>query len=256
MSIGKSSWVACWAATLVFTTAIVNAQITLQNDSGAGTVVCTCFVPGEEAAVWLTSPCAGTLIAVQIGWGSAQSGAPDSLEQAIHIYEAGNFPTPGPEITVGDLALEGPVLVDGFINEFNITEFAIPISTGETIVVSLEFANANNTGSPFIPSVVHDGDGCQPGKSTVFAIPPNGWFSACVLGVSGDWLIRAVVDCGPTGACCDMENCSITTQSLCETGGGAYEGDATDCSPNPCVEPTGACCLAGGPCIAGLTESQ
>jgi hypothetical protein len=44
------------------------------------------------------------------------------------------------------------------------------------------------------PSVVTDNDGCQAGKNGIFAIP-GGWFSSCVLGVSGDFVIRAVVDC-------------------------------------------------------------
>ncbi len=47
----------------------------------------------------------------------------------------------------------------------------------------------------------------------------------------------------PTGACCDaMGNCTIDTQSHCESGGGDYQGDGTPCDPNPCP-PTGACCV-------------
>src|SRR6185436_9319202 len=36
----------------------------------------------------------------------------------------------------------------------------------------------------------------------------------------------------PTGACCDGEDCSITTEEACE---GEYQGDGTDCDPNPCI---------------------
>ncbi len=67
------------------------------------------------------------------------------------------------------------------------------------------------------------------------------------------------LDCGPRedddttdtadGACCLAgATCAITTGSDCAAGGGTYQGDGTECSPNPCstpVEPTGACCSAG-----------
>jgi len=35
----------------------------------------------------------------------------------------------------------------------------------------------------------------------------------------------------PTGACCNGVSCSITTEAACT---GAYQGDGTVCSPNPC----------------------
>lgn len=51
----------------------------------------------------------------------------------------------------------------------------------------------------------------------------------------------------PTGACCIVTSCSITTQAVCVASGGTYQGDNTTCSPtNPCnavITPQGACCL-------------
>lgn len=50
----------------------------------------------------------------------------------------------------------------------------------------------------------------------------------------------------PSGACCPEEgDCFITTQSICEAGGGTYQGDDTTCDPDPCPPPTptGACCV-------------
>jgi hypothetical protein len=46
--------------------------------------------------------------------------------------------------------------------------------------------------------MIHDGNGCQAGKNVVYAIP-GGWYSACALGVTGDWIVYAVyrqVNCG------------------------------------------------------------
>ncbi len=45
------------------------------------------------------------------------------------------------------------------------------------------------------------------------------------------------------GACCfDDGSCSVTTQIACTSAMGTYQGDGTDCDPNPCPQPTGACC--------------
>lgn len=50
-----------------------------------------------------------------------------------------------------------------------------------------------------------------------------------------------------TGACCNASTggCSVLSQSQCS---GAYQGDNTTCSPNPCPQPSGACCLPDGSC--------
>lgn len=37
------------------------------------------------------------------------------------------------------------------------------------------------------------------------------------------------------GACCREDVCTIETQASCESDGGVYQGDNTDCDPNPCV---------------------
>lgn len=39
-----------------------------------------------------------------------------------------------------------------------------------------------------------------------------------------------------TGACCPVDGpCFISTQVVCEAGGGTYQGDNTDCDPDPCA---------------------
>jgi hypothetical protein len=168
----------------------------LQNYTGGGTVVCPCFVAGEEAGAVLEAPAEHypiEILRVGIGWGSMYGGTGQTLEQAIHIYEAG-LPNPGTPI----FSLEGPVLNDGYINEFNLEPLPgeITIDSGP-FTVTLEFLN-DNAGDPYAPSMVHDGNGCQAGKNVVFAIP-GGWYDACVLGVTGDWVVYAIyrqVNCG------------------------------------------------------------
>jgi hypothetical protein len=160
----------------------------LQNYTGAATVVCPCFVVGEEGGAVLQAPAEHypiEILRVGIGWGSQYGGTPQSLEQAIHIYDAG-LPNPGTPI----FSLPGPVMTDGFINVFDLEPLPgeIIINSGE-FAVTLEFANSN-AGDIYAPSMVHDGNGCQAGKNVVFAIP-GGWYSACVLGVTGDWVVQA-----------------------------------------------------------------
>ncbi len=52
-----------------------------------------------------------------------------------------------------------------------------------------------------------------------------------------------------TGACCFTNgSCTVDTEAACTGSGGAYEGDGTDCDPNPCPQPQGACCVPDGSC--------
>lgn len=180
------------AAGLVLTLAAgtAGAQTVIKNDSviDFGNVAIQAgFAADEQAAAWLTATCDGDLVAVQILWLSLTGGAPDTLGQAVEIWQPGTPPVPG--TLLRDLL--GPLMVDGFFNEFPIVP-GIPMTTGDTLVVGFQFLDS----PPAVgPSVVTDVDGCQPGKNGIFAIPPSAWFDACILGVSGDFAIRGVLDC-------------------------------------------------------------
>ncbi len=67
------------------------------------------------------------------------------------------------------------------------------------------------------------------------------------------WKPRLVVSYTPqtiSGGCCQGSACSIQTPVACLGLGGAYQGNGTTCSPNPCVVVTGACCASNGTCSA------
>jgi hypothetical protein len=169
----------------------------LQNYTGAGTIACPCFVPGEQAGAVLTAPAEHyplEILRIGVGWGSLYGGNPAQIEQAIHIY-AGGLPNPGSPI----FTLLGPQLVDGVINEFDIEPLPGEVSVASgPFTVTLEFLNSN-AGVFSAPTVVHDGNGCQAGKNAVFAIP-GGWTDACGLGVTGDWVFYIVYKtCAATG---------------------------------------------------------
>ena len=47
----------------------------------------------------------------------------------------------------------------------------------------------------------------------------------------------------PTGACCAGDGTCTIVDAPGSACTGSYQGDDTDCSPNPCPQPQGACCL-------------
>jgi hypothetical protein len=49
----------------------------------------------------------------------------------------------------------------------------------------------------------------------------------------------------PTGGCCVVADCSVTTEANCDDAGGTWLGGGTDCDGEPCGtgEPLGACCI-------------
>ena len=147
------------------------AEVTVKNDtfvSGGPAAVQVGFIAGESAAAWLTAPCTGTIVAVQVAWLSQTGGTGQSLEESITIFSAGTFPTPGPVMMNSSnnapAILEGPVMTDGAMNEFRFMDDqnAIPLSVnvtqGQVFVVSFKFANSPSPSNG--PSVITD-QGCQ-----------------------------------------------------------------------------------------------
>lgn len=169
---------------------------TLQNYVGKGNTSVPGFTPTEEVAAILNAPASHypiEIVAIGIGWSSPAGGQPDSLESALKLYPAG-LPNPG----APQFVAKGPVLVDGAINEFDITTFGGDrIMNSGPFTASLEILNASQIGGP---APLHDAAGCQIGKS---AVKVNGttWFDNCTLGVSGQWVLHVKyrrVECGIT----------------------------------------------------------
>lgn len=169
----------------------------LSNYTGTTQVVCPCFVAGEQAGAVLTAPSNHyplEVLRIGIAWGSVFNSNPAQIEQAVNLY-AGGLPNPGSPI----FSLPGPQLIDGYFNEFNIEPLAgDKVINSGPFMVSLEFMN-QNANNQYASSVVHDGNGCQSGKNAVYAIP-GGWLDACLLNLSGDWVMYAVYrPCTATG---------------------------------------------------------
>lgn len=198
---------------LVFSRPSVAAEVVIQNDSLANVssgTPCQCFVPGDRAAAWLTSTCDGDIVAVQVGWKSTFGADPDLMEHSISVLAGGTFPTPGAALTNAGAVpavITTPTLMDSTLNEYrdlndiSSTPLSVPVTNGQTFVVSLEYINQNDSTNG--PSTIWDADlDCQANKNAVYIVdvepPEDRWVNACDAGVPGDWMIRAIVDCaGP-----------------------------------------------------------
>ncbi len=252
------------AAAGSMTAAGLAQEVTVQNDrlvDGGTAAIQAGFIAGESAATWLTAPCDGSIVAVQVFWRSVLGNAPLSIEDSITLFAAGTFPTPGDVLLNSPgsqpVILEAPVMTDGVLNEFRFLDenqaipLNVPILTGEVFVVSFRFANSPN---PVLgPSVVTDLNGCQNLKNTIFA-NPGGWLNACALGISGDFVIRAVIDCGagePMVACCFGPSCLDLSVADCATAGGVALAGGSACATGSLC-PIGACCLPDGSCNDGF----
>ncbi|MGD9691304.1 MAG: hypothetical protein AB7G17_00510 [Phycisphaerales bacterium] len=163
----------------------------IMNWQGAGNVTCPCFAAQEEVGAVLMAPSSHypiEILRIGIGWGSQFGSQPDTLEDSLRIYPGG-LPNPGLE----QYETLGPLMRDGFINEFDISG-----TPGNRIINSGKFSvtlvfGVSNAGMFSAPSVVHDGNGCVSGRNLVGSFGfPGFWRDACSLGVSGDWVFQVV----------------------------------------------------------------
>ncbi|MHC4219175.1 MAG: hypothetical protein ACYSU7_12050 [Planctomycetota bacterium] len=182
-----------------------DTRIDSAPDQNATINVCPCFAPGEEALTILDTPpgSAATLAEIHILWQSIFGGQPDSLEAAVIVYDL-NQEGPADPSTFLPLCPEeqgcilgGPVMQDGAINVFDVRAAGIELPSNR-FGIALEFLTDQTQGNPlFIPSVASDDDGHNNAGGAVrnwVLVSGVSWQSSQALGVSGDWIIRAVVE--------------------------------------------------------------
>lgn len=181
-----------------FTDGPCPTQFTVPNTTLPGRFSCPCFAISEEAGVVFEAPANHypiQIIKVGIGWGSQQGGSPNSLEDSILIYQGG-LPQPGGPLSQPLAVISSPQMVDGVISVFDLPQVPDPVivQSGK-FTVTLKFANPNTPPPTGLPSMVHDGAGCTPQRNVLrVAAPflPFGWYDACSLGVSGNWVFQVV----------------------------------------------------------------
>ena len=142
------------------------------------------FEPGEIAASRLVppGPCPCRLDAVRFLFGGA-SGTHDVV---LRVWDdSPGTDAPGPELYSKTLQLTGS---DEFMQEVLVGGAGLMIDG--PIRVGLEFTHLG------FPSVARDDDGIETDRNFIDANGP-GWVESSTLGLTGDWIIRAVVDAEP-----------------------------------------------------------
>lgn len=209
------------------------------------------FGPGDQAGARLIMPCDGRIVGVQIGWVGTFAGQIITTEAAIHIFEDGTFPDPGPELAtvVDPIMVSNPLIQIPTMNEFrhldppdNTMPIDIPVLMDDAIIVTLEFANPTNIGAGG-PNVTGDLDGCTDMANVLYAISTGLWYDGCTF-ANTDIVVRLIVDCDEPGACCMPDGtCTEILINDCDAAGGTFQGEGTTCGGVTCPQPPGACCI-------------
>jgi hypothetical protein len=159
------------------------AQLTLQNDgftSGAQVGVQQGFVAGEIAASRFVAPDAGRrLLEVQLFFG----GATGSRDVTIKVWDdTSGALAPGAMLFEGDFTLTA--------SDSNLSSIDL---SGSNITVPAQFRVGIEFQHRGTPSVARDGDGTyMPNRNFIYA-DIGQWLQSSTFGVTGDWIIRAVV---------------------------------------------------------------
>jgi len=195
-------------STVAVSTALAAAALALpsladvkvyKNDSlplsGGGSIACQAgFAPNEVgAAVFTVDPADGKVLVLEAQYWVCDGsglGFAQARPMRVEIYGAGG-PNPGAPLYTSPTLLGSP----GFLNLWPVEDQNLSFDSGQ-FTVGVRLLN----GSLFqnFSTLATDSDGCQSGKSLIFAVP-GGWTDACSLGVSGDMFVRArVLTEGPT----------------------------------------------------------
>ena len=181
------------------------------------------FVAGETAAVRLTplGPCPCPVERVQFLFG----GGVGTHDVTLRIWDdSALMDDPGTELYALTVELAGS---DLFMQEIDITVAGVVVAG--PFRVGLEFTHAG------LPSVARDADGIT-ADSNFIDDTTLGWVEASTLGVTGDWIIRAVLPGGTTSGELVNNDMWIPGQTV-SFQGGFVAGETTAAR----FVPTGPC---------------
>ena len=164
---------------------LIGAEVELANDSwssGQSRAFVAAFLPTEIAAVRLVPSGPSSVTAVRFLFGGDFLGTPETM--TVRIWDdSAETDDPGAQIFSASYQITSSETV---LQEIDLS--------GENIVVNgvfrvgLEF---NHTG---VPTIARDDDGNITPNRNFARASPGGWAEAGVLGVTGDWILRAVVE--------------------------------------------------------------
>ncbi|WP_326523909.1 hypothetical protein [Sphingomonas sp.] len=257
------------AACAVFgLTGQAHAQVELKNDSftdGQMVAVQGGFVPGEMAAAryQVTSP--RQLLAVRTVFANVSAGGA-AVDVTLHVWtDDGVSLAPGTELFSGDFTLT-PSQTQ--MQELSVAADNITVSGWFRIGIEV-----HHTGQP---SVTNDVGGFSNVNASLLRESTLGWRTASFFGVSGDWILRAVVsdaggtpdagttgpDAGTTGPDAGTAGPDAGTGGTCNGNAECPVGQFCDTQVHSCTfecrtndDCGGATCNSLGQCLAADGDS-
>lgn len=224
------------SASLVSLLALEGAALAveLKNDGfvdGASVGFQQGFVIGEiGASRFVPSGSSVQLTGVQFLFG----GAPGSPDITLHVWDdSGLQDDPGTEIFSGDYTVTA---ADDQLQAVDLSGDNVVVPG--TFRVGIEFKHSG------LPSIARDDDGTIAGDKNFVRADGIGWVRSDLLGVTGDWIIRAEVMGGSGGG----STSSSSSSSGTGTGsGGSGAGGPGECQGNQDC-PIGQYCNDAGTC--------
>lgn len=183
------------------------------------------FVAGEAAAVRLapSGPCPCQVDEVRFLFG----GAGGTHDVTIRIWDDSALTdAPGAELHSVTVPVTG---TDEFLQTVDLRAAGVMVSG--PFRVGLEFTHAG------YPSVARDNDGSIDFSGNFIDAQGFGWVPSWLLGLSGDWIIRAVVDGGPVGPGTELANDGWVDGQLAAFQAGFVAGETAAARlvpPGPC----------------------
>lgn len=137
------------------------------------------FVAGEIAAVRLTPPGPTAIDAVRFLFG----GAAGLRSVRLHVWEdAAGADAPGVELFAEDYLVDAS---DQALQEIDLSTSGLQVTGPFRVGIELY--------DPGLPSVARDDDGTIDAANNFVLADGIGWVKSSVLGLNGDWIIRAVI---------------------------------------------------------------
>jgi len=202
------------------------------------------FITGEIGAARFTpaGPCPCFVKQITFLYG----GAVATRTIRLHVWEDGaGTPTPGLEISAGDYELTG---ANDALQLVDIS--ASGIFVNGPFRVGIEFLDDG------LPAIARDDDGnIQADTNYIFA-SGLGWFESSLLGLTGDWIIRATIE--EQGVLAEeLKNDSWPPALVAHFQGGFLAGEAaavrmTPAGPCPCSVDAVSVLIGGAPGFADI----
>lgn len=271
-------------------------EVMAHTDSDFGTgeyTVQAGFEQGESAGVSFVLPAQAfplTFDSAQILFATFNATVQTTTEWSVLVYSG----TPGSGSLVAQYSSDGQILphlimppgTSGTIIQFSIAsddpeQIFIPDDGSQTFTVAFRIDSHHSPGNPCLSPPAESQNAFPTTDISGLQSPAGNWLDLvpgafCICGSdwasfqqlpsictpSGDWVMNATVtpfNCGAAeGACCKPDGtCLETTEPLCDSLSGFFQGDQTTCAEVSCPDPQGACCVPSTEaCVDGVTEEQ